>query len=229
MVEVLIVAPHPDDAELNMGGAILKMRAEGLRVGVVDLTNGEPTPHGTEEIRRRETEAATEVLRLDWRACLELPNRSLQPSLDARRALAGVFRLQRPKVVFAPHWEDAHPDHVAASQLADAARFWAKLTRTDMPGEPHWPQRMFYHFSMHLRSSPKPAFVVDISEHWETKLRAVACYQSQFVAGQPTGPPTFLDQVRERAAYWGWTIGSRYGEPFASREELGVRTVSGFF
>jgi len=227
MLDILVVAPHPDDAELGMGGAILKFKAEGLRVGVLDLTSGEPTPHGSLQIRKAETAAATEVLGLDWRENLDLPNRSLEPTLTARAQLAGVIRQQRPRWLFAPYWEDAHPDHLAATELVDAARFWAKLTKTDLPGEPHHPERIFYYYCVHLKLTPQPAFVLNISDQWEQKLAAIACYQSQFVTGRPTQPATFLDQLRDEAAYWGKSIGTRYGEPFASREPLGLSTLSG--
>ena len=154
MLDVLIVAPHPDDAELGMAGAIMKFKDDGWRVGVLDLTNGEPTPFGTPEIRARETAAATAVLGLDWRENLGLPNRSLEATLEARAKLAGVFRLERPRWIFAPYWVDAHPDHVAATELIEAARFWSKLTKTGMPGEPYYPQRIFYYYCVHLRIIP---------------------------------------------------------------------------
>src|ERR1700738_3693826 len=146
-LDYLVIAPHPDDAELGAGGAVLSLQSQGASVGVLDLTDGEPTPHGSPEIRRRETEAATAVLKLDWRGNLGLLNRSLAADLDARGRLAGVLRQLRPRVLLAPYWEDAHPDHVAASALVDAARFWAKLNKTDLPGDPHFPERILYYFS----------------------------------------------------------------------------------
>jgi bacillithiol biosynthesis deacetylase BshB1 len=227
MLDILIVSPHPDDAELGMGGAIVRFKAEGLRVGVLDLTNGEPTPFGTAEIRARETAAATKILGLDWRENLGLPNRSLEHTLEARALLAGQFRITRPRWLFAPYWVDAHPDHVAATALVEAARFWAKLTKTDLPGAPHYPSRIFYYHCVHLRQVTPPAFVLDISPYWEQKLAAIRCYHSQFIAGRSTEPPTMLDRFRDQAAYWGWSIGTRYGEPFASREPLGLETFSG--
>lgn len=151
-----------------------------------------------------------------------LPNRSLEPTLEARHALASVFRRTRPRWVFAPYWIDAHPDHVAATQLVEAARFWSKLTKTDMPGEPHYPARIYYYYCVHLRVVPQPAFVLDISPYWERKLAAIRCYESQFIDGRSSQPPTFLDQLRDQAAVWGWAIGTRYGEPFASREPIGL-------
>lgn len=226
-LDMLVVAPHPDDAELGAAGAILKMRSAGWRVGVLDLTSGEPTPFGTPELRVQETAAATRVLGLEWRENLGLPNRSLEPTLEARALLAGVIRRTRPRWLLAPYWVDAHPDHVAATQLIEAARFWAKLTKCDLPGEPYHPERIFYYYCVHLKLAPQPAFVLDISEHWETKLASIACYQSQFVAGRSAEPPTFLERLRDEAAYWGKSIGVRYGEPYASREPLGLKTLSG--
>ncbi len=224
-LDYLVVAPHPDDAELGAGGTILLLKAQGARVGILDLTDGEPTPHGSPEIRQRETEHASAILGIDWRGNLGLPNRALVADLQARRQLAGMLRQLRPRYLFAPYWEDAHPDHVAASTLVDAARFWAKLTKTDLPGEPHFPQRIFYYLSVHLRLHPRPSFVLDITPYIETKVRALACYRSQFIEGRPATPPTFLDDLRDRARYWGWAIGTGFGEPFIVREEIGLRSL----
>lgn len=226
MLDVLIIAPHPDDAELGMGGAICNFHAAGKRVGVLDLTNGEPTPHGSIEIRTRETAAASKVLGLQWRENLGLPNRSLEHTLEARAKLAEVIRRTKPKWLFAPYWTDSHPDHVAATDLIDAARFWAKLTKSDLAGEPHFPERIFYYYCVHLRVVAQPAFVLDISEHWETKRKAMECFASQFITNRPTDPPTFIDQWRDYAAYWGRCIGAKYGEPFACREAVGLRGFS---
>jgi bacillithiol biosynthesis deacetylase BshB1 len=227
MLDALVIAPHPDDAELGMAGAILKMKAEGLRVGILDLTSGEPTPHGSLEIRVRETAAATAILGIEWRENLGLPNRSLEPTLESRAKLAGVIRQQRPRWLFAPYWLDAHPDHVAATQLVDAARFWAKLTKTDLPGEPCHPERIYNYYCVHLKHAAQPAFVLDISPYWEQKLASIRTYESQFVTGRPTASPTFLESLRDEAAYWGKCIGVAYGEPFNCREPIGLRTLAG--
>jgi bacillithiol biosynthesis deacetylase BshB1 len=225
MLDILVIAPHPDDAELGAAGAILKFKEEGAKVGVLDLTSGEPTPYGSPEKRAAETAAATQILGLDWRENVGLPNRSLEPTLEARRELAIVIRRTRPKWLFAPYWIDAHPDHVAATQLIEAARFWAKLTKTDMPGEPWHPQRIFHYYCVHLKHAAQPAFVLDISPYWDKKLAAIRCYHSQFIEGRPTEPPTFLDQLRDEAAYWGKAIGVRYGEPFNCRVPIGLASM----
>ena len=101
-LDVLVVAPHPDDAELGMGGAICKMILQGKKVGIVDLTDGEPTPYGSPEIRSQETAAASKALGVTWRFNLGLKNRSLEPTLENRHRLAGLFRLARPRWIFAP-------------------------------------------------------------------------------------------------------------------------------
>jgi bacillithiol biosynthesis deacetylase BshB1 len=225
MLDILVIAPHPDDAELGMGGAIAKFIAEGRRVGVLDLTSGEPTPHGSLDKRARETAAASEILGLAWRENLGLPNRSLETTLENRAKLAAVFRREKPRWLFAPYWIDAHPDHVAATELVEAARFWSKLTKSDLPGDPHHPQRIFNYYCIHLKLAIQPAFVLDITDQWEKKLASVCAYESQFITGRPTKSPTFFEQFEAEAAYWGKAIGVRYGEPFTSREPIGLRSL----
>lgn len=223
-LDALVIAPHPDDAELGMGGGILRMLSEGKRVGVLDLTNGEPTPHGSPEIRAAETESATKVLGLTWRGNLGLTNRSLEATLDARHKLAAVIRQTKPKWLFAPFWEDAHPDHVAATQLVEAARFWAKLSKCDIPGERHHPERIYNYYCVHLKMAPQPAFVMDITEYWEDKLASIMAYQSQFVVGREELDPSFAERLHNEAAFWGQSIGVKFGEPYTCREPIGMQS-----
>jgi bacillithiol biosynthesis deacetylase BshB1 len=225
-LDILVVAPHPDDAEISVGGTMAVSLQQNLRVGVVELTSGEPTPHGSLEIRRRETERSTEILGLSWRGTLELPNRSLQANLEARRKLAEVFRAVRPQIILAPYWQDAHPDHVAASSLCDDARFWSKLSRSDMAGDPFWPPLLLHYFSIHLRIHPAPSIVMDISSQIETKMAAVSAYESQLITGRSQEFPAAIDNIRDRARYWGWSIGRAFGEPLVNRECSGIASLS---
>lgn len=222
ILDALIIAPHPDDAELGVAGSILKMQQAGMKVGVLDLTSGEPTPFGSLEIRAAETARATEILGLEWRENLKLPNRSLEPTLKNRAKLATVFRRTKPRWLFAPYWEDAHPDHIAATKLIEEARFWSKLTKSDMPHEPHHPERIYYYYCVHLKMTPQPAFVLDISDVWEKKLASIKAYESQFITGRSTEPFSFVEKLRDEASYWGKTIGTAYGEPVTTREPLGL-------
>lgn len=224
-LDFLVIAPHPDDAELGMGGTIIKMVEAGMRVGILDLTTGEPTPHGSESLRAAETAAATKILQVQWRGNAFLPNRSLEPTLEARGIIAGFIRRLRPRWLFAPYWEDAHPDHAAATQLIEAARFWAKLSKTNLEGQPHHPERLYYYYCIHLRLAVQPSFIVDISDQWEAKLASIVAYESQFVTGRDPAPPTLVDRFRDDAAYWGRLINRRYGEPFATREPLALDSL----
>ena len=226
-LDMLVVAPHPDDAELGMGGCIAKMIERGWKVGVLDLTDGEPTPHGSKSIRAAETEAATQVLNLEFRANLGLPNRFLEPSIENRAILASFFRLTRPKWLFAPYWEDAHPDHLAATQLVEAARFWSKLTKSELEGEPYHPERVFHYYCVHLKHVAQPAFVLDISDEWEQKAQSIACYESQFTTGREHLDPSFHQRICDEAAYWGKMIGTKFGEPFTSREPIALADLNG--
>jgi bacillithiol biosynthesis deacetylase BshB1 len=221
-VEYLVVAPHPDDAELGMGGTIVKLLRAGKRVAVVDLTGGEPTPFGTPAKRRRETAAASAALGLTLRLNLGLKNRRLQATLAARTRVAEAYRTLRPRVLFIPYWRDAHPDHLAASRLATEARFHAKLTKTGMKGEPHYPERVIYYYCTHLRTHDDVAFVVDVSEEFSTKVRAMECYKSQFFEHRGAEAGAVLRYVADANRYWGQMIDRSYGEPFAVQETLGL-------
>ncbi|MGQ0550380.1 MAG: bacillithiol biosynthesis deacetylase BshB1 [Armatimonadota bacterium] len=220
MARLLALGPHPDDIEIAMGGTICLLLAQGHEVVLCDLTDGEPTPLGTPERRAVEAAKAAGLLGVGRRITLDLPNRSLEHTLEARHLVAEVIRDVRPDALFIPYWVDAHPDHVAACAIGEAARFWAKLTKTDMRGEPHYPARVYHFFSTHYALHVKPSFIVDISGYMDSKMAAVTAYASQF--SDARGNTWVLDAVREFARYFGRLIGRAYGEPFVCREEIGV-------
>ncbi len=220
MARVLAIGPHPDDIEIAMGGTICWLLAQGHEVALCDLTDGEPTPMGTPERRAAETAEASRLLGVSRRVTLALPNRYLQDTIEARIQVAEVIRDVRPDALFIPYWVDAHPDHVAACALCEAARFTAKLTRTAMRGEPHYPGRVYHFFSTHYRLHVKPSFVVDISEYIDVKMASVAAYASQF--SEERGTAWILEAIRDENAFWGRQIGCRYGEAFTSREAIGL-------
>ena len=223
MLDALVVAPHPDDAEIGMGGTILHLITQGWKVGILDLTSGEPTPLGTSALRAAETSAANSALGNPWRENLGLPNRSLEPTLANRRSLAAVFRRVQPRLIFAPYWEDAHPDHTAATKLVEDARFWSKLSKSDIPGLPFHPARILYYFSVHLKIIERPSLLLDISEHIDAKRSALKCYRSQLVDNQTDGRPSVIDNVCDRTRFWGNLAGVLHAEPFASREPIGLK------
>jgi bacillithiol biosynthesis deacetylase BshB1 len=216
MASILIVAPHPDDAELGMGGSLIKFIKQGHKVHLLDMTNGEPTPHGSVETRTAEWTAAAKVMGVE-RSNLGLKNREVQHTIEARHELAAVIRVHRPNWIFAPYPTDAHPDHVAVTKIAEDARFDAKLTKSRIPGEPWHPKRVIYYFCTHLRMNFVPNFCIDISDTVEQKIAAVECYKSQFV-----GPSLNLpEMVKTMSAYFGTRIGTAHAEPFYTHELLG--------
>jgi len=223
MAELLVIGAHPDDAEIGMGGTIATLVAQGHRITLLDLTNGEPTPMGSPERRQTESEAAARVLGVAGRITLPLPNRYLMDTVENRIAVAEVIREVRPDLLFIPYWVDAHPDHVAAERLAESARFYAKLTRTEMRGDPHYPGRILHFFCTHYRLHVDPAFIMDVTDQIERKLEAVACYHSQF--NEERGNLSVVETIRGVGQYWGSRIRRPYGEPFASKEAIGLRAL----
>ncbi len=222
MFDAVCVGAHPDDVEIGMGATIASMADAGARVAIVDLTDGEPTPSGTRETRLAEAAQAARILGVAERRCLDLPNRYLFDTLEARRALAEVIRELRPRVLFVPYPRDAHPDHVAASQVSLAARFYAKLTKTDMAGEPHFPARVFHYMAVHLRLAVEPTFIVDAGATMSRKLEALRAYASQF--GDATHNSGIITMMEGVGAHWGGMIRAAAGEPFFSDEPIGLRS-----
>lgn len=213
-LRILCVGAHPDDVEIGMGGTVASLVASGHRVNLLDLTNGEPTPHGSPEIRARESAAAAAELGVERRT-LGLPNRYLEDTVENRKLVAAAMREFRPDYVFAPYAEDAHPDHIAASHLVDAARFYAKLTKSDIPGEPCFPRRVIYYYPVHLRLRIQPSFLLDISATLQQKGRAIRCYHSQFAAG---GKDSLIDRFLDENRNWGFQGGCDAAEPFFQKE-----------
>jgi bacillithiol biosynthesis deacetylase BshB1 len=216
MASILIFGPHPDDQELGMGGTIAKLVRQNHRVHIADMTNGEPTPHGSVETRAKESQAAAKILGVD-RTLVGLKNREVTHDLPSRHKVAAVIRAHKPDWLFIPYPLDAHPDHVATTKICEDARFDAKLTKTDIPGEPWYPKRIIYYFCTHLRLNFTPNFAIDISDTIDQKMSAINCYKSQF-----TGPSAFVpDMVKTISAYFGTRIGAAHAEPFFTHELLG--------
>ncbi len=223
MVDVVCIGAHPDDVEIGMGATIAGMVRQGLTVEIVDLTNGEPTPFGTPESRAAESAAAATALGVTRRT-LTMPNRYLFDSVEARTALAVVLRELRPRLIFAPYPSDAHPDHIAASAIAVAARFYAKFTKTDMPGEPYYPARLYHYIAVHLALHVKPSFIIAAEENdLELKLASIRAYRTQFEANERNA--AIIGTMETRARYWGGLIGAPAGEPFFSPEEIGIASI----
>ncbi len=227
MANILVVGPHPDDQELGMGGTIARLAQQGHDVLLLDMTNGEPTPHGSPAQREKEWTAATELLDAGTgrvsRRLLGLKNREIEHALSSRHLVAGVMREHQAQIVFLPFEEDAHPDHRATTRIVEDARFDAKLSKIDLPGEPTYPKWMIYYYCTHLRWVANPTFCVDVSEQMETKIEAIRAYESQFVT--PEKNRRVVEWLRQMNGYMGSRIGTAYAEPFFTKEPLGLTAL----
>ncbi len=218
-MRVAVFGPHPDDQELAMGGTIARLAAQGHEVTLVDMTNGEPTPHGSPEIRAHEAAAAATILGVT-RMQLGLINRELVNDLPSRAVVATAIRALRPDIIFAPPPQDAHPDHVAACALIEAARFAAKYSKCELPGEPWHAPQLFHYYAIHLRSVPQPSVVADTTGYATVKRQAILAYQSQFIANAKNRVvPEWIDAA---GVYFGSRIGTSTAEPFFSSECVAI-------
>jgi bacillithiol biosynthesis deacetylase BshB1 len=175
------------------------------------------------EERLAEAEAARAVLGATWRVNLRLPDRAIGSSPDHQRAVASLVRSAKPKVVAIPYWSDRHPDHVAASHLLTEGVFSAGLRRYSAEGEAWKPESVCYYF---INDMAAPSFVVDVSEHYETKRRALACHVTQFQPSQPDAVATRLTSVRfrqlveSRDAQFGAVAGVAFAEGIVVKQPL---------
>lgn len=222
MYDAMCIGAHPDDVEIGMGATVAGMVRRGMKVVVVDLTDGEPTPHGSPEIRAAESAAAAAILGVDRRT-LSGANRYLFDSAEARMELAEVIREFRPKTIFVPFSDDAHPDHIAASAIGVAARFYAKFTKTDMTGEPFFPERIYRYMAVHMRVVAEPSFIVDVTQDMALKIAALEAYRSQFADN--TANAGIIELMRQQAAMWGALGRVEAGEPFFALEPLTLRST----
>ena len=229
-LDVIAVGAHPDDVEIACGGTLAMLARQGHRVGIVDLTDGEPTPLSPgPEVRLAEAEAAAKVLGVARRITLDLPNRRLFDSFESRVALAKVFRRYRPKVVigFGDKTPLASPDHWQAMQITDAAVFYSRLTKWDehFDGLPvHTiPVQLYFRLAFEPTLLPGHAshFVVDITDTLDAKIEAVRCYKTQF---PPAKEGTF-ERVRGAALVAGTSAGFGAGETFVSARMVGTKNM----
>jgi bacillithiol biosynthesis deacetylase BshB1 len=243
-LDILAIAAHRDDVEQTCGGTLLKMAHLGHRTGILDLTQGEMGTRGSAEDRAREAAEAARILRVSWRQALDIPDGRVENTWENRLKVAHVIRQVRPRVVILPYWKGRHPDHYTASQLGYEACFLAGLAKLDFSDltsvhssksltrreqrqnrleiipSPHRPFKIVY---ATLYYDVRPTFVVDISEHFETRFRALMAYKSQF-ADQPAGADIFparaemRSRIEAMARYYGLLAGVTYAEPFLQKE-----------
>lgn len=236
-VDLLVLAAHPDDAELGCGGTVAKHVAMGWKVAVVDFTRGELGTRGSVPERDREAAAAAKILGLTERINLDLRDGFFQNTEADQRKVIEAIRYFQPDIVLANAITDRHPYHGKGAQLAFDSCFLAGLEkiRTHWHGyeQKAWRPKAVYHF---MQSQPiKPDFIVDVSDHWDTKMKAIRAFSTQFFQPNSREPvtfistPEFLKMLESRAVDFGHAIGVRYGEGFTVRRTPGVNSLRDIF
>lgn len=224
-LDILVMAAHPDDAELAVSGTIVDAVAKGKKVGIVDFTRGELGTRGTPEIRLAESAEATKILGIQVRENLGLADGFFQNDRESQLKLVEVIRKYQPDIVLANALEDRHPDHGKGAALAIDACFLSGLRKIDT-GLPAWRPKHVYHYIQDRYLEPD--FVIDISAHWEKKEAAIRAFKSQFFDPNSNEPasyissPDFLDFIEARAQEMGHKIGVKYGEGFQSQSPIQV-------
>lgn len=232
-LDVIAVGAHPDDVEIACGGTLAKLVKQGYKVGIIDLTDGEPTPNSPgPEVRLAEAKAAAEVLGIHHRITMDLPNRRLFDCFEARVQLGIEFRKYRPRLVlgFGDKTPLASPDHWQAMQITDAGIFYSRLTKWDehFEGLPVHTigGHLYYSLSFRMLEPTEPGahFVVDISDELEQKIESVRCYKTQF----PPQKEHVFSRIRSMAEHQGMVAGFAAGERFSSPQALGVKDLMKF-
>jgi len=228
-LDLLVIAAHPDDAELTSGGTLLAMAEAGYRTGILDLTEGETGTRGTPSTRLREAARAAKLLRVAMRRNLALPDAHLRVCDEYKEAIAKVIREFEPHTVILPYWEGRHPDHYTASELGYQACFIAGLKNYALEGEAFRPFKVIYAAAY---ADVKPTFAVDITKYYEQRRRAILAYASQFrpQAGENKSKVSIpLDHLEQRMTYYarrfGEMIGVQYAEGFFVKEIFKVDDV----
>jgi len=229
-LDLLAIAPHPDDVELTCGGTLLKMAEMGYRTGVLDLTKGEMGTRGTPEQRGREATAAARALRLSYRDNLGIADTGVEANRFNTLAVAQKIRELQPRTVILPYWEGRHPDHYHAARLGYEGCFLAGFKKVPIPGKAYRPFKLLYAVAYDRRI--QPTFVVDISRQFERRKKAILCYGSQF---RPPRRETNLkvhiplDQLEAEMAlicrWYGQMAGVEYAEPFLVKEVMQINDV----
>ncbi len=232
-LDILVLASHPDDAELGCGASIAHHVAAGKKVGIVDLTRGELGTRGTPEIRAKEAAAAAAILGVSVRENLGLKDGFFQNDPESQKAIIRVVRKYQPDIVLTNAIYDRHVDHSKGAALVYDACFLSGLMKikTELEGvdQKAWRPRAVYHF---IQSQLiEPDFIVDASQCWEKKMESIRAYKSQFFDAASREPetyiskPGFLKMVEARAIEFGHAIGVEYGEGFTVRRYPGVRDL----
>lgn len=229
-LDILVLAVHPDDAELGCSGTLLKHIALGKKVGIVDFTRGELGTRGTAETRDEEAAVSAKIMGLHARENLSFKDGFFQNDEQHQLEVVKIIRKYQPEIVLTNALHDRHPDHGRAGDLANDACFLSGLskiiTRINDVEQMAWRPRLVLQYIQDRYI--KPDIIIDITAHFEVKIEAIKAFKTQFFNPDLDGPetyissPEFFESVIGRAREFGKSIGTTYGEGFTSRKLLGV-------
>ena len=233
-LDILAFAAHPDDTELSCAGTLAMHVANGDKVGVVDFTRGEMGTRGTPEIRDEEAKASAEILGLAVRENLKFEDAFFVNDKDHQLKVVTAIRKYQPDVILANAIYDRHPDHGRASNLVVNSCFLAgleKVKTVDTEGNKQktWRPKAVYHYIQSQFITPD--FIVDVSDAWDTKMKAIKAFKSQFHDPNSKEPetyissPQFMEMLESRGKELGHSIGVKYGEGFTKDRNLGVKNL----
>jgi len=233
-LDVLVFGAHPDDVELGCGGTVAKMVAQGKKVAIVDLTQGELGTRGSAELREQEANAAAEILGVKTRLNLGLKDGFFQCDLDSLHSVVEVIRKYKPSIVIANALADRHPDHGRGAELVAQACFLSGLKKVETPDYPevHRPTALYHYIQDFERI---PDLVVDITGYEKQKMNAIQAYRSQFFDPNSTEPatpistPEFLDRLVGRDSAMGRPCGFKAGEGFEILRPIGADSLLDLF
>ncbi|MDR6122597.1 bacillithiol biosynthesis deacetylase BshB1 [Bacillus sp. SLBN-46] len=219
-LHILAFGAHADDVEIGMAGTLSKLSSEGKRVGICDLTDADLSSNGNVQLRKEEAARAAEILGVSYRASLAIPDRGLFLNEDYIKKIVNVIRTHKPKIVFAPYFEDRHPDHGNCSRLVEEAVFSAGIKKyhTGIEMEPHRVEKVYFYM---INGFHKPDFTIDISPFIDKKLSALRAYRSQFEqSDQSIDTPLvngYIETVEARERMFGKLVGVSYAEGFKTK------------
>lgn len=235
-LDILVIAAHPDDAELSCSGTIAAHIAQGFKVGILDLTQGEMGTRGTPELRLQESDEAAKILGLTARHNLGFSDVFFSEDKAHQVAVARIIRKYKPEIVLANAVTDRHPDHGKGGSLASKACFASglRMLETAWEGTPQeaWRPKSVFHYIQN--NYIEPDFVVDISAYWDVKKASILAFKSQFYDPGSNEPqsfissPEFLDFIEARAKEFGHKISVKYGEGFTVERVPGIQNLFDF-
>jgi len=235
-LDILAIGVHPDDVELGCSGTIINEIKRGKKVGIVDLTQGELGTRGTIETRYQEAANAAMIMGAGVRENLKMRDGFFENDEENKLKLIAAIRKYQPEIVIGNVLHDRHPDHGRAGKMIAECCFLSGLAKIETKDERgknqlRWKPSYVFHYIQDWYHEPD--LLIDISEVFEQRMKAIEAYTTQFHTNRESnaGPqtyistPDFLESIIARARMFGKRIGVKYAEGFISEKTIGIRSL----